>query len=312
MITNEQLLQKATFSTSDFGGAGEAPVSVEQVTQFIELMASETVMLGDVRIVTSGSAKWQESIIDLGRVLKPGTEATRLDAADRVKPSTGVVEMSTVLVRAEIPVSDEVFEDNVAGDSLSNSIERLLAARAGFDVEDMFVNGDTGSGDALLALQDGWIKLAQGAGGHVTNASTLGQDYQEIFKKLLLSVPNRHKRNMADWRFYVPYVMTEIYRDQLSERGTAFGDQNLQGSLPLQYQGVKIVGVPSFDTTGNTSEILLANRNNLYAGFHRRMKFETYRDPREGATSFIVTCRLDAEIAVKDATAVATNVDVAV
>jgi hypothetical protein len=40
------------------------------------------------------------------------------------------------------------------------------------------------------------------------------------------------------------------------------------------------------------------------------MTLETFRDPREGATSFIVTARVDAKIAVPDATAIATSVNV--
>jgi hypothetical protein len=66
---------------ADFGGAGQAPLSVEQVTQFIELMQAEQVMLADVRTVTSGAAKWQESIINFAsRIAKAGTEGTRLAA----------------------------------------------------------------------------------------------------------------------------------------------------------------------------------------------------------------------------------------
>ena len=60
----------------------------------------------------------------------------------------------------------------------------------------------------------------------------------------------------------------------------------------------------------DTSSFLLCNPNNLYAGYHRAMKFETWRDPREGATSFIVTARVDAEVAVPEATVIATSVNV--
>lgn len=313
--TLEELLQKATFSTGDFGGAGEAPLSVEQVLQFIELMSAETVMLGDVRTVTSSSSKWQESIIDFGsRIAKPGVEATRLADGDRVKPSTGVVEISTVLLRAEAPVSDEVMEDNVAGAGIANSLERLIASRFGFDIEDLFVNGDTGSGDPYLALQDGWLKLAQGVGGNVVAASAIGQDYQEIFKRLVIAIPDRFKRNLAtDYRFYVPQRLTEKYRDILADRGTPMGDMMLSGTGELRYQGILIKGVPSFAITAgspDTSSILLANRNNLYAGYHRRMKMETWRDPREGATSFVVTARVNSQIGVVEQTAIATSVDV--
>jgi len=219
-----------------------------------------------------------------------------------------------VLLRAEVPVSDESLEDNVAEEDFANDLEALIADRAGFDVEELMINGDTGSGDPYLALLDGWLKQAQGAGGHVYNAVGDGQDYQLIFKRLLQSIPNRHKRNLrADGRFYVPVTLEETYRDILSSRGTPLGDLSLQGENELRYQGILIKGSPNIAITAGSPDktnILLANRNNLYAGFRRAITMESFRDPREGATSFIVTCRVDAKVAIRDATAIATNVDV--
>ena len=64
-------------------------------------------ILPEVRTVTSRAAKWTESILDFGgRITKPGVEATRLDNADRVKPTTGAIDISTVLLRAEVPVGE--------------------------------------------------------------------------------------------------------------------------------------------------------------------------------------------------------------
>jgi HK97 family phage major capsid protein len=327
-LSTEELLRKAltvsdgsqgahlTGSGADFGGAGQAPLSIEQVTSFIELMAAQQVMLPDVKTVTSGAAKWQESILDFGaRIARPGTEATRLTnsgAQTFAKPVTGIVELSTVLLRAEIPVSDEVFEDNVAGNNIVQSLERLISDRFGFDIEDLFVNGDTTSGDPYLALLDGWLDQAVD-GGNLVDGTEYGQDYQEIFRVLLNSLPDRFKRNLeTDFRYYLAKRTEEKYRDILASRGTALGDLMLTGTGELRYQGIKVVGVPSFPTAGGVGNVLLANHNNLYAGYHRAMKFETWRDPREGATSFIVTARVDAKVAVPTAVAVANNVDVSV
>lgn len=324
MLTPEALLQKAVLNvtgpggdvgTADFGGANQAPLSVEQVTQFIELMSAPQVMLPEVRRVTSSASKWQESIISFSdRITKLGVEATRLAAGDREKPGTDLVEISTILLRAEVPVSDEVFEDNVAGANLVNSLERLIADRFGFDVEDLLINGDTSLNDgSLLDGLDGWLVQAV-AGGNTVNGATYGKDYQAIFKALIQGLPQRYLRNLrAQGRFYVPQTTEFEYRDILAARGTALGDLSLTSDNELRYQGILIKGVPAFGIANDdTSHILLANPMNLYAGFHRAMKFETWRDPREGATSFIVTARVDAKIAVPAAVAVATDVDVSV
>jgi hypothetical protein len=99
----------------------------------------------------------------------------------------------------------------------------------------------------------------------------------------------------------------------LANRGTALGDLLLQSDGSLKYQGIKIQGVPHFPVTAGTpdkSNILLAHRQNLIAGYRRAITFESFRDPREGGTSFVVTARVDAKISWVPATAIATNVDV--
>mgnify|MGYP003403388878 CR=1 FL=1 len=315
-LTNQELLEKATLLTTDFPGTGgAAPLSIQAADKFIELMQAGNVMLSDVRTVTSNAAKWQEATLDFSsRVAKPGVEATRLGTGDRTKPANSMIEISTVLLRGEIPVSDEVMEDNIARDGLAGSLERLIADRFGYDIEELLIQGDTGSGDAYLAQLDGWVKQAQGVGGHVYSATSDGQDYQTIFKKLLQSIPNRFKKGLTtEGRFYVPIVLVEQYRDILSSRGTPLGDLTLQGTGELRYQGILIQGVPQFPVsaaTPDTGQILLAHRQNLIAGFRRNITFESFRDPREGATSFCVTARVDAKISQVGATAIATGVNV--
>lgn len=312
-LPNDELLAKAVFDTTAFGGAGEAPLAVEQVTQFIELLTADQAMLPDVRTVSSSAPKWQESVIDFsGRIAKPGTEGSRLASNDRTAPTTDLVEMNTVLIRAEVPITDEVMEDNVAGPGLQNTLERMVADRFGYDLEELFINGDTGSADAYLAQLDGWLKQAVD-NGHAVDATSLGQDYQTIFRQLINSLPDRHKRRLeTDGRFYVPKRVETLYRDALANRETGLGDMSLTGNGELRYQGIKIVGVPNIAIAANVSHIMLAHAPNLYAGYQRKMKFESFRDPREGATSLLITARVDAKIAVPDAVAIAHDVDVAV
>jgi len=320
MLSTEELLRKAVLNvtgnpageTTDFGGAGQAPLSIEQVTTFIALMSAGQVVLPRVRKVTSNAQKWQESIVDLNtRVARPGTEGTRLGSAERKKPTTGIVEISTSLVRAEIPVTDEVMEDNVAGPAFLSTLENLIADRFGYDLEDLFLNGDTLSGDTLLAMFNGWIKQVKTSGAAI-NAAAYGQDYQEIFRALLETVNVRFLRALqTNGAFYIPKSAEIKYRDILASRGTSLGDLALTQQNTLAYQGIALIGVPAMNQT-STSSILLATDTNLYAGFHRNMRFETYRDGREGITSFLVTARVDAKVAVPTAAAVAYNVDVAV
>jgi HK97 family phage major capsid protein len=319
VLSNEELLRKAALTTDDFGGDGEAPLSIEQVAQFLQVMIKPQVMLPDVRTVTSNAAKWQESKIQFGdRIMHVGTEGERLDTTKRTKPATGKVEISTVLLRGEVPVADEVMEDNVARAGFGDVITSMVGEATGRDVEDLFINGgdeDLTGGDGYYDSQDGWLALAQGTGANVVVATDFGQDYQQILKALLTAMPDQFKRDLeANGRYYAPKRLVEKYRDILAARGTAYGDLQLTGSSDIKYQGITLTGVPIMHIDASdspiTAFILLTHRQNLYAGFHRQIKMETFRDPREGATSFIVTTRVNSQIAHIPATAIATEVDV--
>ena len=271
-------------------------------------------MLPDVRTVTSNANLWEESKIEFGaRIMRPGTEGVKLAGTDLVAPTTGNVQISTVLIRGEVPVTDEVLEDQVEQAGFSSTLMTMIAEAAGRDVEELMIQGDTGSGDAYLALSNGWLQLAQGGTGNVLNATSIGPDYQDIMKQLLNSIPARFKRDKANMRYYVSVTGEENYRDQVASRATVLGDVQLEGDRPIRYQGILIQPVPLFPVTAgspDTSFMLLSNRQNLYAGWRRMVRIETWRDPREGGTSFVVSARVDAEIAHVPATAIATNVDV--
>lgn len=331
-LSNEELLRKATLESgsdlsatlADFNDHGA--LSVEQVKRFLQLLAADRVMLSDVNTVSSMGAKWQETVLQSGgRILRVGLEAT---VGATAKPALSVIEMSTGFFKGIYGVSDEFFEDSAATDA-DAAIAAVLADQVGLDVEDIALNSSDTDTDAPMHDTDpvfallpdgGWLFQVDngnstGNGPGFYNATADGQDYQTIFRQLLTSIPSRFKRNLgADWRYYVPVILEEKYRDALSARGTNLGDVTLQGRDGLKYQSIAIVPVPAMhvDTTATPdgSHILLTSRNNLYVGYQRAIKIETWRDPREGFKSWVVTTRFDAKVATPDASAAAEHVDV--
>lgn len=309
-IANEELLRKATFTTDALVAQGTS-LSIEQVTTFLRLAITPQVMLPDVRTVTSAAAKWQEAHIDFAdRVLRPGVQGARLADADRVQPQTEMIEIDTVLVRGEVPIADEVMEDNFEREGFGNTVMAMVAEASGRDIEDLMINGDTTSGDSFYALCNGWLKLCQTGGSSVVNGATYGDDYQALFLSMLQELPAKYKRDKPNMRFYVPLSLEENYRASLAARGTPLGDALLSGSQPLMFQDVAIVPVPLLNISGTTGTVLLAHRLNLYAGFHRQIRMETWRDPREGATSWVITARVAPAVGHPAATVVATSVQV--
>lgn len=314
-ISNEELLRKATFTTPDLG----AGVTTADADRFINLVVSTQEFLPEVQVRRRMTAKWKEAFMDLAvRVARPGIEAQRLADADRVKPTVSFVEFSTVMVKGEAPISDEALEDAIGGGSFRTEVTRAVTTRFGNDLEELFLNGDTASADPYLALLDGWLKQFTLAGGNVYNATgrptATATDMQHIMAKMLQQLPNQFQREInANGRFYLPHLFIQKYREQLAARNTSYGDFMLTTNNQVTFQGIPLRGVSNIPVTAgapDTTRILLTSPNNLYAGFRRDIRLETERSAKEGATSFIVTARVDAQVAQRGAGVLATNVDV--
>jgi hypothetical protein len=71
---------------------------------------------------------------------------------------------------------------------------------------------------------------------------------------------------------------------------------------------VPVVRVPMLTGTDNINSGsvdyskfgLLIDPSNIIVGWHRIVKTEQWRDPREGVTSLIISCRVDVKLAVPD------------
>lgn len=311
-------LEKATLSTSDLtGGTDGGLLSNDQAMEFLRVAIDYTAILPLCRVEFSKAPSFEVPRLSFGsRVLKPGTEGSRLADGDRVKPSTGLMTLATVLLRGEVPVSDEVFEDNVEKDKLADTIMTMVAQAVGRDIEELMIKGDsardTGGGeDAYLDLIDGLVKRFQAAtpAGQKLDMSAGGAPttYDEMLGQALQKMPARYRRNVSDLKFFLPVLHTDGYEKSLSGRGTALGDKTVIEGLKasLAYRGIQTIPVPIMTGTDliNAASVdydkfgLLTDPKNIVAGFHREVKIEKWRDPREGATSFVPSVRFDVDIA---------------
>src|SRR3546814_20966954 len=68
---------------------------------------------------------------------------------------------SAVCSSVLVPISDEVFEDQVERAVFADTLTAQIAEASGRDIEDLFVNGDTAAADAYLPLQQGWFELGR-------------------------------------------------------------------------------------------------------------------------------------------------------
>lgn len=316
-MTVLQWLEKATWTTSDLSTGGGL-LSPEQAKAFLRVAIDASVIMKEARIETSNAPKFEVPRISFGsRILRAGAEATRLADADRVRPTTGLITLSTVLFKGEVPVSDEVFEDNIERDKVADTIMTMLAEAVGRDVEEIAIKSDTArlpTETQVFDQLDGIIKSIQAntPTGQQINFSTY-TTYTDVFSRLVEVLPSRYRRNYNELRLYVPILHVDGYQRSLAARGTGLGDQALAENLAtkLAFRGIPVVGVPMLsgsDTINSaavdyTTFAILTHPQNIVFGFHRKIRVERWRDPREGATSFLPSVRFDVKIADPDAVA---------
>jgi hypothetical protein len=309
-------LEKATWTTPDIiAPAGGGYLSPQQAREFLRVLIDESVLLKEANNQTSASPKFEVPRLSFGnRILRPGTEGARLADADRVKPLTGLVTLSTNLFKGEVPVSDELFEDNIERDALADTIMVMIAEAVGRDTEEYAIKNDTdrtagdGADFAPLSQFDGLIKQLQTGLPAAHRLDGAGMtSYDQLFRNMIASLPARYRRDPTALRFYVPVKHNDGYQSELAGRGTPLGDTNVTENLRLKlaFRGVPVVPIPLMTgvSTIDGAEIdydgfaILTHPQNLYVGWHRRIRVERWRDPRDGATSFLPTLRFDVKYA---------------
>lgn len=307
---NRTLLAKADLALADLTTDGGL-LKPGQAKKFIRLLIEESVLLkmGTVRPMSSPK-QLIEQIRFGSRILRAGTEATPLAAADRAKPDLSAVELDAKLFKAEVRLSNEVLEDSIERGALRQTIMQMMGERISTDMDEIIAQGDTASADATLAQLDGILKQAT---SHVVDAAGAPTS-KALFRDMLKSMPSQYLRNRKRMR-YLTSVDAEIdYRDSLAERATVVGDKFLEQDAPVVYSGIPILDVPMFPenlgVSANATNILLTDPKNIHIGIWRQIRIETDKDISAGVLIIVATLRFDVKYAEETAAVKAINVTV--
>lgn len=314
MRTNRSILEKADLVLADITG-NNGILQPATAQKFIRLLVKESKIMSLATVTPLKSPKQKISNIRFAnRVLRAGTEATALSAADRTKPNFRGVEHDAKLFKAEINISTEVLEDNIEGDALRNTIMTILGEAIARDMDEVIINGDTASADTFLAQFDGILKLA--TSNTVDAADTVLT--KPHLKNLLKVMPSEFLRNKGALRYLTSTDAETDYRDSLADRLTVTGDKALaamgENTAPVGYSGIPVLDVPMFPedigTGSHCTSVLLTDPKNIDVGIWRDIKIETDKDIRAGELIIVATLRMDALFQEELAVAKAFNVKV--
>jgi hypothetical protein len=267
------------------------------------------------------------------------TGGVALAAGDRSSAVTEQVTLTTKEVMAEVHLPYDVIEDNIERGNTSaggptgtggpraggiqDTILSLIAERAALDLEELALLGDTASGDAYLALQDGFLEQAKDNGvadstqidftanaeGYIPNTSTayagttgtiydLGEINKELFRKALQAMPTQYLRNRADMKFFLSIDQEINYRNSLGNRVDALGDRMVEGNDAVRAFGVPVEPVALMPAANG----LFCDPLNLIMGVQRKLTFEYDKDIRAREFIIVVSSRVAFAIEEVDAT----------
>jgi hypothetical protein len=207
----------------------------------------ETALKSNARVIRIGKGdKWRVNKIGVGaRNAVPAVAG--VDPGVRRGISTSTVELETAEIMVPFDIGDGFLERNIEGMSARDHIVRMMATAFSNDSEELWLLGDTnghariesdlfpgGSDtgyikDDYIALFNGLLRLADS--GQSVDAEDENFSVS-ICRQAITAMPTKYRRNRNDLRLYTPVDILEIWRERLSTRATAMGDQATSGSNP--------------------------------------------------------------------------------
>ncbi|QNP15570.1 phage major capsid protein [Bacillus pumilus] len=300
-MRNQDVINKAEMTLASLKTGGL--MNPTQSNTFIRMVQNAPTLLQDARVIPMESDSQKIEKIGFGqRILRPGQEGVGLTNEQKTAPTTSTVQLTAKEVIAEVNITYDTLENNIEGDNLQNTIMQMLAERAAVDIEELILNGDTGSSDAYLAQLDGIRKQAT---SHIVDVA--GEPLtRQVFKQGYKAVPSKYLRIPQEFRFYTSPGQEVEWKDKVAERQTNLGDAAVQGGLSSAF-GVPVKGIanmqPYVEDGADVSDILLTHPKNIILGFSRNIRIEVDKDIRRRKFIIVLTAKLDSKFEEEDAVA---------
>lgn len=337
MPTTKELLRKAV-DTSVVGNGGGGLLNAKQSNRFLDWVFDQSVLAKNSRVVRMNEPTIDVDKVDItSRKMRKATEGTN-DGLD-ADPSFTKISMTTTKIRLDWQITTEALEDNIEGNSLEDHVAQIMARQTANDLEDLYIHGDTASGDNLLKSFDGWRKLAR-ANANVVDAA--GDNLtRQTFDKALRSLPNKYLQRRAALMWSTSSGLLQDYIWSLTlangaegapSPGSVLGDAlvnaggagatagAVQGATPgIRPFGIPLLEVPLYEETeagdysgaaGNHGVLELTYPQNRLVGIQRDIVVYREFQPKTDAIEFTEYVRVACQIENADAYVHVKNVKV--
>ena len=246
--------------------------------------------------------------------------------------------MSSVKLRLDWELSTESLEDNIEGASLEDHLAQVMARQTANDLDDLLINGNTSSGNALLKALDGFVKLALAGATVVDEAGN--NVSRATYDRVLRNMPTKYLQRRGELRFFsgAGVVQDTAFSLQNPNSATAatsgapapgstFGEQAFMngairanggpGATGLAPYGIPLIEIPLMPetvagdyspTSGSHGYVALTFPNNKVIGLHRDITVYRQFQPKTDTIEYTQFMRVANNVENLDSYVIAKNV----
>ena len=298
----------------------------KQYNRFVREMQINSTILADAAFKRMDR---QEEVVSgariLGRVLQDGylpevdpdkeRRKTNRDLKE-AKIGFGQARLFARKLKAKTHILDDDLDDNIEGPQFEATLQSMMGAAFGEDIEAIAVFGDTDldyEEEPLFHTFDGWVKQStttlkssELGSTNAEKAFNVHEDTIEaLFDALIRAVPPRIRQSnaMNNFKIYVPYEVEDAYRNLLKSRNTSLGDDMQTGNAPLKYKRYDVKYAPVLDADDckaldNTATCLGGFPDLMRWGVYKDISMELERKAGDEKTNFWYRMRCDAGLEV--------------
>jgi HK97 family phage major capsid protein len=288
----------------------------EQARRFIDYVWDATTLANDGRRVTMRANTMELEKVNVGeRVVRAANQG---DASFTNAGATfSKVELTTKKLRLDWEVSAEALEDNIEGGALEDHLVRLMTTAFGNDIEDLAINGASGSSDAFLGIMPGFIDKVQNDDFAHEAVVSAGADWTtDDMQKLILALPRRYRAIQTGLKFYAG---TDTFANIVKNNGTVWDsigsteaargsylggiDQTVGGARQTRVLGIPVLEVPYYPA----DYVDLTFPANRIWGFQRDITVNRFYVPKKDTIEYTVFVRFGINWEEQDAISWATK-----
>lgn len=272
MPSNQEMILKS-IETSDFGNGGL--LTPKRQNQFIKLIRTYGKMIPMVRFERLSQSQMTLDKMHIGEPISESVDentGTVGGGGNTSKASTSQIDLQTKKLKSGWNITTETLTENIEQSGFENSVMDGMTQRIATDLELLAIQGDATTYSAatdvfgkLLKRCNGWDVLTQSA--HILDVG--GSSIQKgIFAEMVKMMPQQYLQD-PDLKWWVSKAIAIDWMDLLSDRGTALGDNALNGNSISPY-GIPLVQIPlipdnkSVVTTSGTSAVVVGTRADTF------------------------------------------------